>query len=193
MDNFAFLSMITKLEFRRQLLHMFFGIFLVTMLYFGLFNIYHMLAILVLGFILSKFCAFTRIPLASWVMDNFERKEFRKSFPGKGPILFMIGSIIVLYFFPLKIALASMIILSVGDAASHIFGKTLSNKTYKHLKSVEGTIIGILFSFVSALIFVELALALWASLIAMGLEGFKLKIDDNIYIPIVAALVMIIL
>ena len=173
--------MITGLEFRRQILHLLFGVFLVTMLYFGLFNIYHMLAILVLGFILSKLCTFTKIPIASWVMDRFERKEFRKTFPGKGPILFMIGSIIVLYFFPLKIALASMIILSVGDAASHIFGKILSNRTYKYLKSIEGTIIGILFSFVSALIFVEFALALWASLIAMSLEGFKFKLDDNIF------------
>lgn len=152
-----------------------------------------MLGILILGFILSKLCTITRIPIASWVMDRFERKEFRKTFPGKGPILFMIGSIIVLYFFPLKIALASMIILSVGDAASHIFGKLLSNRTYKYLKSVEGTIIGILFSFLFALIFVEFALALWASLISMGLEGFKFKLDDNIYIPIVAAIVMIIL
>lgn len=185
--------MITRLEFRRQLLHMFFGIFLITMLYFGIFNIFHMLGILILGFILSKLCTITRIPIASWVMDRFERKEFRKTFPGKGPILFMIGSIIVLYFFPLKIALASMIILSVGDAASHIFGKLLSNRTYKYLKSVEGTIIGILFSFLFALIFVEFALALWASLISMGLEGFKFKLDDNIYIPIVAAIVMIIL
>ena len=185
--------MITKLEFRRQILHMFFGIFLITMLYFGIFNIYHMLGILILGFLLSKLCTFTRIPLASWVMDNFERKEFRKTFPGKGPILFMIGSIIVLFFFPLKIALASMIILTVGDAASHIFGKLLSKRTYKHLKSIEGTIIGIIFSFLFALIFVEFALALWASLIAMGLEGFKLKLDDNIYIPIVAAIVMIVL
>jgi len=172
---------------------MFFGIFLITMLYFGIFNIFHMLGILILGFILSKLCTITRIPIASWVMDRFERKEFRKTFPGKGPILFMIGSIIVLYFFPLKIALASMIILSVGDAASHIFGKLLSNRTYKYLKSVEGTIIGILFSFLFALIFVEFALALWASLISMGLEGFKFKLDDNIYIPIVAAIVMIIL
>ncbi len=163
------------------------------MLYFGIFNIFHMLGILILGFILSKLCTITRIPIASWVMDRFERKEFRKTFPGKGPILFMIGSIIVLYFFPLKIALASMIILSVGDAASHIFGKLLSNRTYKYLKSVEGTIIGILFSFLFALIFVEFALALWASLISMGLEGFKFKLDDNIYIPIVAAIVMIIL
>ena len=182
--------MISGLEFRRQLLHMSFGIFLIIMLYLGWFNVYHLIGILVLGYTCSQLCKRFRVPVASWVMDRFERKEYRKTFPGKGPIFFMIGSILVVYFFPLKIALASMLMLSVGDGVSHIFGKLLSKKTYKHLKSVEGTIVGIVFSFLGALIFVDVALALWGSIIAMGLEGFDFGLDDNLYIPIVAAVVM---
>lgn len=167
-----------------------FGVFLITMLYFGFFNIYHLIGILILGYTFSQLCRKFRVPIASWVMDNFEREEYRKKFPGKGPILFMLGSIFVIYFFPLKIALASMLMLSVGDALSHIFGKLLSKKTYKYLKSVEGTLVGIVFSFLGALFFVDVALALWGSVIAMGLEGFDFGLDDNLYIPIIAAVVM---
>ncbi|MDP3918429.1 MAG: hypothetical protein Q8Q35_00805 [Nanoarchaeota archaeon] len=182
--------MISRLELRRQLLHLIFGLFLITLLYLRIFNVYHLIGILVLGVLVSQLCIRYKVPLASWVMNNFERKKLRKSFPGRGPILFMIGSIIVVWLFPLKIALASMMMLAVGDALSHIFGKLLSRRTYKHLKSVEGTIMGILFSFLGAMLFVNVAVALWGSLITMGLEGFKWRIDDNLYIPIVAALVM---
>ncbi len=182
--------MISKLELRRQLLHMFFGIFLVTLLFFGIFNIYHLIAILVVGLVLSRLCTRYRIPLASWVMENFERKSYRKTFPGKGPILFMIGSIIVVFFFPLKIALASMMILSVGDAVSHIFGKILSKRTYKYLKSVEGTLLAMVFSFFGALIFFKVIAAIVGSILTMVFESIKSDFDDNLYVPIVAALIM---
>jgi len=149
-----------------------------------------MIGILVLGVALSQMCARFKIPIASWVMDNFERKEFRKTFPGKGPIFFMLGSIFVVYLFPLKIALAAMMILSIGDALSHIFGKLLSGKTYKYLKSVEGTLIGMVFSFFGALIFVDASAALIGTSLALGFESINIEIEDNLFVPIIAAIVM---
>ena len=184
-------EMISPLELRRQALHLCFGIFLVSMLYFHMFNIYSLIAIFLGGCILSFLCKRYRVPLASWVMDKFERPENRYVFPGKGPIFFMLGSMIVVYFFPLKIALASIMILTLGDAVSHVFGKLLSRRTYKHLKSVEGTVAGIAFSFFGALLFVNVFAALFGSLLSMGLETIKMEgIDDNLLIPIVAALIM---
>ena len=139
--------MISALELRRQFLHLAFGIVLVTLLYMQIFTLYHLLGIFVLGVILSKLCKHFRVPLASWVMDKFERPQNRHTFPGKGPIFFMLGSIIVVYFFPLKIALASIMILTLGDAVSHIFGKLLSRRTYKYLKSIEEQLQALLFLF----------------------------------------------
>jgi len=183
--------MISALEWRRQFLHIAFGIFLVTMLYFHLFSIWHLIGILFVGILFSRLCKSFRVPFASWVLEKFERPENIKTFPGKGPIFFMIGSIIVVYFFSLKIALASIIILTLGDALSHIFGKLLSRKTYKYLKSVEGTIAGIAFSFFGALLFVNVFAALSGSLLSMALETLKLDfIDDNLLVPVTAALVM---
>jgi dolichol kinase len=181
---------LSSLELRRQLLHMFFGIILVTLLYFQIINIYWMVIGLVTALILSKLCTIIRIPLASWVMDRFERKEYRNKFPGKGPIFFMIGSIIVLYLFPLNIALAAMVILSVGDAVSHIFGKLLAKRTYKYLKSVEGTLVAIVASFFGVLIFVNVFAAIAGVTIGLFFEDLKIGVEDNLFLPIVAAIIM---
>ena len=102
----------------------------------------------------------------------------------------MLGSIFVVYLFPLKIALAAMMILSIGDALSHIFGKLLSGKTYKYLKSVEGTLIGMVFSFFGALIFVDASAALIGTSLALGFESINIEIEDNLFVPIIAAIVM---
>ncbi|MAG77855.1 hypothetical protein CL616_03940 [archaeon] len=140
--------------------------------------------------LLSRLCVTKKIPFASWVMERFEREEYRNKFPGKGPIFFMIGSIIVLYLFPLNIALAAMVVLSVGDALSHIFGKLLSRRTYKHLKSVEGTLVAIVASFFGALIFVNVFAALAGVTLSLFFEDLKLGIEDNLFLPIVAAIIM---
>lgn len=182
--------MISALELRRQFLHLTFGVFLVILLYFRVFNVYHMIAILAAGLIMSYLCRNYEVPISSWVMAKFERENNLKIFPGRGPIYLMIGSISVLILFPLKIALASMMILALGDAFSHIFGKLLSAKTYTHLKSVEGTMAGIVFSFFGALIFVNLFPAIVGSVLSMLVENIKLDIDDNLLIPIIAASVM---
>lgn len=169
---------------------MFFGIFLIALLYFRVINVYWMILGLGFALILSKLCTMFRVPIASWVMDRFERPEFRNKFPGKGPIFFMIGSIIVLYFFPLHIALAAMVILSVGDAVSHIFGKLLSRRKYRYLKSVEGTAVAIFASFFGVLIFVNIFAAVAGVSLALLFEDLKLGIEDNLFLPIVAAIIM---
>ena len=102
--------------------------------------------------------------------------------------MFVIGSIIVVSFFPLKIALASMMILSVGDAASHMLGKLLSRRTYIYLKSLEGTVIGILSGFLVALLFIDnTGTAFAGAFTAMAFEGLNIGIDDNLWIPVIAA------
>ena len=182
--------MISLLELRRQILHLTFGVSLVILLYLGVFNIFHMVAVLVAGLIMSYLCRNYEVPIASWVMTKFERESNRKIFPGRGPIYLMIGSISVLVLFPLKIALASMMILALGDAFSHIVGKLLSAKTYTHLKSVEGTLAGVVFSFFGALFFVSFLPAVVGSVLSMLVESIKFEIDDNLLIPIIAASVM---
>jgi dolichol kinase len=82
----------------------------------------------------------------------------------------------------------------LGDGLSHIFGKLLSRKNYKYLKSVEGTLVAIVFSFFGAMIFVSAFAAFIGTVSSLLLENLKIPfIDDNLFVPVVAALVISIL
>ncbi|MBI5797794.1 hypothetical protein HZA98_02735 [Candidatus Woesearchaeota archaeon] len=182
--------MISPLEWRRQSLHLMYGIAMIALLYFHILTLPYLIIILVIGFILSRLSIHYRIPVVAWVLDHFERESNRKTFPGKGPIFFTLGAIVVVYLFPLKTAMAAIAILTIGDAVSHIFGKLLSKRTYKYLKSVEGTVFGIVFSFFAALLFVNVTAAFFGSMLAMLIETLPLSIDDNLLIPIIAATII---
>ncbi|MBI5871986.1 hypothetical protein HZB88_02775 [archaeon] len=152
---------------------------------------FYLAVMLIAGILTSVFSMKYDIPVVSWFLDRFEREEYRRKFPGKAAILFVLGSLIALVLFPKDIALASILILSLGDAFAHVFGKILSRRRYVYLKSVEGTIIGIVTGFLGALIFVNPLSAAVGSFAAMGSEAVRTKLfDDNILIPLVAGAVM---
>ena len=136
-----------------------------------------------------------KIPLIYWFLENMDRKEDLKNHPGKGAIYFLVGCLLALILFDKNLALASIIILTLGDAVSPLigihFGKTthpLNNK-----KLLEGTIAGIIISFIGALMFINYKEALIASVFGMLIEAVEIKfkkeiINDNITIPLVSSL-----
>jgi len=95
--------------------------------------------------------------------------------------------------FDKDIAMASIMVLALGDSVSHLYGlhygkikHPLSNK-----KFLEGTIAGFVAGFIGALVFARWYEAFFASLAAMIVEGIEVKIgtrqiDDNIIVPLVA-------
>lgn len=182
--------MLSALELRRQIFHLFFGIILVTLLYFNVLTTFYLFLLLAFGFALSFLSRYYDLPIIAWFLDRFERPEDRYKFPGKGPIFFVIGSLIVLILFSKATALASMVILTTGDAVSHVAGKLLSKRTYVYLKSWEGMVAGIMLAFASALFFVDSTPALLGSIVAMAVEGLKLGLDDNLILPVSAAIVI---
>ena len=97
-------------------------------------------------------------------------------------------------FFPKDIAMASIIILAFGDSVSRIVGPYGYLKHPFHdAKFLEGVIAGAAAAFLGALLFISWLPALAASIISMLIEGIDLKvkvfkIDDNLLIPIVAAI-----
>ncbi len=123
-----------------------------------------------------------------------------KKFPGKGAITFFIGALLANIFFPKDIAAASMMILALGDPISHIigiyYGKTKTK--FGKRKFFEGTMFGMLAGFAGAIWFVNPSEALIASTIAMLIESIEIKLgyidsDDNIILPVVAGIVMLLL
>lgn len=99
--------------------------------------------------------------------------------------------------FPKEIAMASIMILALGDSVSHLYG--LHYGKIKHplsnAKFLEGTIAGFVAGFIGALIFLPWLEAFLASLAAMIVEAIEIKIgigqvDDNLIIPIVAGTIV---
>ena len=148
------------------------------------------IAIALGSFIQSK----VNLPLITWWINNFEREKYRKRFPAFGMLMFFIGCFIVVRFFSKDIALASIVILTLGDSITVIVGKKGKLKHFLNKnRKFEGTLAAILFAFLGAMFFVNPFEAFIASSFALGIEclDFRYKPDDNILVPVLAALVIL--
>jgi len=188
---------IKKLELNRRLFHMGFGLLIVLLFYFDILTSLILLTVITTSLILSVLSRKYKIPIIYWGLKTFERKENLKKFPGRGVIYYLAGTLFVIVFFQKDIALASIMILALGDSFSHLVGRYYGTirHPFSNKKFLEGAIAGIIFGFGGAVIFVKPLEAFLASLIAMVVEGFELKlgmerVDDNIVIPVVAAIVI---
>lgn len=175
-------------EIKRQLFHVALGMLLLAMLL-SLSRsktIYLLSAILFFGFLLINLVMRGyRVPLASWFVEVFERKD--APLPGYGSVWYIVGLLICCLLIEDVPSLCGAIaVLAFGDAASTIFG--MRGKTplpYNNKKTVEGTIAFILFSLTSFIFIGWNALPL--SLIAAFAESLPIRVDDNLTIPIVCS------
>ena len=104
------------------------------------------------------------------------------------PIYFAVGIIIVLLLFPPTIAYASITILAVGDPVAAFVGERIGRVQVRR-KTLEGSLAGLIASFLLASIIVSPFTALIGSAGGMLME-FLDKPDDNLTMPIVAGALM---
>lgn len=188
---------INRFEWNRQLFHILLGIAIVTLLLYDFIDKKIILIIIVLGLILSYLSRKIRIPIIYNLLEIFERKEDIAKFPGKGIIFYFIGVYIALLLFPKDIAMASILVLALGDSVSHLYGLHYGKIKYPFSKAkfLEGTIAGFVAGFIGALVFLPWHEAALASLAAMIVEAIEIKIgtgqvDDNLIVPFVAGAVV---
>jgi dolichol kinase len=120
-----------------------------------------------------------------------------RDIPGLDILFYFVGCFIVLLLFDERIAFSAILILAFADPLAHLasrgFGRTttrLNTTTY-----LEGTLVGIAIGTLVAWRYVALLPALIASAVAMLFEAGRLRIrghhvDDNLVIPVVAAVVL---
>jgi dolichol kinase len=172
------------------------GVVLALVIYFGIVDLFILIAVLTIGLIVSWISRKHKIPVINWFLEQFERERYRRYMPGKGAIYFFIGAIIVYGLFITQpdgrsIVAASIMILALGDAAPH-FAAHMGRVKYpfNSLKYVEASLVGVIMAFLGAVWFVGPLEALLASFAAMFVESIDLKIgieiDDNIIVPVVA-------
>ncbi len=190
----------SKLELRRQIAHLVIGAVIVFLIELKLMTPNLLTIILFIGLGLSAAYRYHPIPVIHEILQLFERPKDIVTFPGRGPIFLILGALLALLIFPIGIAKAAIIILAVGDSVSHIvgryFGKT--RVPFSKNKMLEGTVVSIVFSTLSALLFVDFGMAFLASLITVSVESvypekIAAYLDDNLLVPLLAGAIMLIL
>ena len=192
--------MLTTRELGRQIIHLGVGLSLVGLFYIDLLSPLALFLAIVAGILASIISKRAKLPIFSFFLEHFEREEQKKSFPGKGMIFFFIGALLVIKLFERDIALASLMVLALGDSVSHVFGEeygqTKNIFNGKSKKLLEGTIAGTIAGFLGAMIFVPFPLALFGSAAAMIAEVIKIDLneytlDDNLVVPLIAGTIML--
>lgn len=182
------------LELRRKIFHSLFGLVLISIL----FNFERKILILFLSLFLLIGSIMivvrlkgNRIPIANWFEKTFERKNVR--FPGYGAFWYVVGTLLLAFFIsnPNEIA-ATILTLALGDSAATIFGiRGVHPLPYNRRKTIEGSFAFLIFSLSSCLLVGWLGIPL--SLLTAVSESLPVPIDDNLLIPITAALFFIII
>jgi len=190
------LSRINVFEIRRQIFHICFGLLIVVLINFDVLDVFTLLVFVIIGIMLSLLSKYFRIPMIHWFLSKFEREDQLARFPGRGVISYLIGALIVLLFFDKNIAMASIMILALGDSVSHFAGQFRRlTHPFNNKKFLEGAMAGLMVAWLGATLFINVWFAFLGSLVAMIVEGFEIKfgreqLDDNIVMPLIAALVM---
>ncbi|MFH1586688.1 MAG: hypothetical protein ABID38_02435 [Candidatus Diapherotrites archaeon] len=181
-------------ELRRQLIHVIAGSAVIWfVLFLGRTNALLLASLIFLiGLIISILLKWGyKIPIASDLVKVAGREK-EKSFPAIGALMFFSGIILTMAFFQdLNVIIGALVVAVYGDGASTLIGKAIGKiKTIGGL-TLEGTIGGMIVSFLLLAGIFDLVPALWAAIFGMASE--MLPIDDNVSIPIVAAIVLTIL
>ena len=188
--------MVSKTEVGRQLMHAGIGVLLAAMYYFDILSSLAVFLGIIIGVLISFICKrIDNLPIFSWFIKNYERDEEKKNFPGKGLIFYFVGVLLVMQLFDKDIAIASILILALGDSVSHLYGakfgklKNIFNGDGRKL--LEGTLAGTVAGALGAMLFIPIPEAVLGSFVAMTIEVVKIDfndktLDDNIIVPLVA-------
>jgi dolichol kinase len=185
-----------RLEMKRQPVHILLGLFIIALIYYDLLNPLILLGMISLGLFGSLYIKRTRPKTVYKLLGFIERSEALESFPGKGLIAYLTGALFTLFLFEKQIAMASIIILALGDSFSRLIGPFGRIKhPFNNAKFLEGVIAGIIAASLGAMLFVPPSQAIVASFFTILLEGVdiklgKFKIDDNLTIPVLAGLIL---
>ena len=139
-----------------------------------------------------------KIPILNFVWSNLRRDKEKDKLGAE--VFFLIGSILVLSVFDLRIAIAAMLMTTFGDMASALIGKRygkswlgfLPNRAWEGIAAeffvnvIVGMIVFLWGNF--AMIF---AWQIWLIILVMALtativETLIYKLDDNLLIPVFA-------
>ncbi|MDO8625025.1 MAG: hypothetical protein Q7R47_03000 [Candidatus Diapherotrites archaeon] len=128
----------------------------------------------------------TRIRLLHELIKHVTREHEQKEMPAKAAFTLLAGAIITIALFAPLAAITGLCILTFGDTVATLIGKYRGKIELVTNRTLEGTVAGILISFIALYFFIAPQKAIGIAIVGMLAE--YLPIDDNIGIPIVGAL-----
>ncbi len=187
-------SKLKKFHIRRKIIHVLAGLCFIILI--RRFDIRKFLVISIIAtYVFSVYVKSARPKFFIKLLKLFEKPHDIISFPARGAFFYLLGIFVVVEFFNKNIASASILILSLGDPMAHIIGVSYGRKRLliNKRKLLEGTLAGIFVGTLAASFFVSVPIAFFGSVFGMMAEAIELKyleLDDNLSIPIAAALIM---
>ena len=119
--------------------------------------------------------------------------EHNKHFTGASYVF--VGSFLTILLFPKEIAVIVLLFLSVGDPTACLVGLSIGKVKIWHDKTLEGSLAFIIAGFLVT--FWIPGIALWVKVIgafvACFVELIPWKVDDNITIPLITGIILIVL
>ena len=188
-------------EIKRQLFHVLLGLALVILIKCNIIGLKSLAVLFFIGFILSLLSRKYDIPGISWFLRHFARNRHKTAFPGKGALFYILGAFFALLLFSEEIALASIMILALGDSVAALFGmhyKGRGKHPFSSKKYLEAALLGGMAGFFGAILFINPIYAFIASMLAMLIEGIDIRlgftqVDDNLVIPVAAGVILTLL
>jgi len=146
------------------------------------------------------------LPFLSPIWEKYKRKK-EKNMLG-GDVFFLIGCIICLAVFDVRIAVAAILMTTFGDLASSLVGKCWGKIQIMKDRSLEGCIAEFVVNIIVGYIFLRAPVQgtvwwlagipltgfpLWSIIITMALtativETLVYKLDDNLLVPLISGL-----
>ena len=177
-------------ELYRQLIHLILGLIIAfAVIYFGKIIIYPLFIILLIGIFLYFYLKNNYIPIISELLKFCDRNNEN----GKGAILYIVGLLLTLIIIPnIDAVFYSILIFAVGDSLATIIGMKGKLKIKYFGKTVEGFLAFFISSSIILCYGYGVYVAIIVAFIGACLEFIskKIKIDDNILLPICVAIML---
>jgi dolichol kinase len=150
--------------------------------------------------LIFEFKRFQRPGFNRWVFKHLS--SFVKSKEKIRPIgttYFLLGVLLTIGLFPHYIAVASLTFVALADVAAAVVGERYGKIRFLN-KSLEGTATFFITALLAGIVLMQLPrmqmeglnfqLVIWGALTATLVELFSFRIDDNLSVPVITALVM---
>ncbi|MBI4153104.1 hypothetical protein HY497_01155 [Candidatus Woesearchaeota archaeon] len=189
------MGIISKTEVKRQSFHIIVGTALALLFYYDYMT--PLRFVMLFGLLVAAFFVYLyfKMPVIHQFIFYMGRRKEMNYFPGLGALFFIFGMILSAWLFPKDIAVASILILAWSDGIASLVGPFGRIAYINPKKNWEGLIAAIAFGTLAASFFVSFWMALAGATVAMLIEGLDItihnwKVDDNMFVPVVAGAVM---